>query len=108
MKYIRTTRKLINNLILFICISGFVQAELINVEFKTIQLSYIQTDRAAGILKALGYAVIDYSAEQGPNSTELLFQPNGPFNNTLINGYVQESTYENLFEKGETLNIGTI
>ena len=76
MKYIRTTRKLINNLILLICISGFGQAELINVEFKTIQLSYIQTDRAAGILKALGYAVIDFSAEVGPNSNEKIFAPN--------------------------------
>ena len=79
MKSILTTRQCINNLILALCISAIGQAELINVEYKTIQLSYIQTDRAAGILKALGYAVIDYSVEQGPNSTELLFQPNGPF-----------------------------
>lgn len=63
------------------------QAELIHVEYKTIQLSYIQTDRASGILKALGYAVIDFSVEQGPNPNELLFQPNGPFNNTLMNGF---------------------
>ncbi len=62
-------------------------AELIYVEYKTIQLSYIQTDRASGILKALGYAVIDFSVEQGPNPYELLFQPNGPFNNTLMNGF---------------------
>ena len=96
MKSILTIKKYINSLILFSCISGNVFSQLINVDYKTIQLSYIQTDRAAGILKALGYAVIDYSSEQGPNSTELLFQPNGPFNNTLINGYVQESTYQNL------------
>ena len=96
MKSILIIKKYINSLILFACISGAVFPQLINVDYKTIQLSYIQTDRAAGILKALGYAVIDYSSEQGPNSTELLFQPNGPFNNTMINGYVQESTYQNL------------
>ena len=95
MKYIRTTRKLINNLILLICISGFGQAELINVEFKTIQLSYIQTDRAAGILKALGYAVIDFSAEVGPNSTDKIFAPNS-FGDILINGQISPDNLDYL------------
>lgn len=87
MRYLKTLHTQIKNLILVICISGMGIAELIYVEYKTIQLSYIQTDRASGILKALGYAVIDFSVEQGPNPYELLFQPNGPFNNTLMNGF---------------------
>ena len=37
MKYIITTRQYFNNLILAVCISAIGQAELINVEYKTIQ-----------------------------------------------------------------------
>ena len=36
------------------------------------------------------YAVIDFSSEQGPNTYEGIFQPNGPFHNTLVNGYATE------------------
>ena len=95
MKQIIKIRNYIISLVLitFIVVDARSQDydELIHVEFKTIQLSYIQTDRAAGILKALGYAVIDYSVEQGPNPYEMIFQPNGPFHNTLINGFATNS-----------------
>ena len=94
MKRIIKIKSYIQNLILSISICSIGYGELINVEYKTLQLSYIQTDRAAGILKALGYAVIDFSVEQGPNPYELLFQPNGPFNNSLLSGYA--TSYDDL------------
>ena len=40
-----------------------------------IQLSYIEADRAAGILKALGYAVVDYVSEEGINPKEVILEP---------------------------------
>ena len=81
-------------IILTVFILAFGRSELINVEYKTIQLSYIETDRAAGVLKALGYAVIDFSSVDGPNPYEKTYQPNGPFNATLVNGYA--TSYDNL------------
>jgi Flp pilus assembly secretin CpaC len=94
MKRLIKIKSYIQNLILSISVCSIGYGELINVEYKTLQLSYIQTDRAAGILKALGYAVIDFSVEQGPNPYELLFQPNGPFNNSLLSGYA--TSYDDL------------
>ncbi len=42
---------------------------------RSMQLSYIQTDRALAILKALGYAVIEFSAQRGESVYDTLFTP---------------------------------
>tara|TARA_Y100000590_G_scaffold423658_1_gene529761 strand:+ start:2482 stop:4521 length:2040 start_codon:yes stop_codon:yes gene_type:complete len=67
--------------------AGFLTSQqLSDVAFKTIQLSYIQTDRAVGILKSLGYSVIDFSVASGPNPNELIFEPQGEFAASLYKG----------------------
>ena len=49
-------------LVLSILFVPFLRSQ--EVDFKTIQLSYISNDRAAGILKSLGYAVIDFEVSK--------------------------------------------
>ncbi|SVD25676.1 uncharacterized protein METZ01_LOCUS378530, partial [marine metagenome] len=75
-------------LILF-CILNTIAAS-VNVNYKTIQLSYIQTDRAAAVLKSLGFSVVDYTTEQGPTPYESIFTPEGNFDNNLINGSLDD------------------
>ena len=55
MKNSRASSIMKKNLILF-CILNTIAAS-VNVNYKTIQLSYIQTDRAAAVLKSLGFNV---------------------------------------------------
>lgn len=45
------------------------------IQYEMVQLSYIEADRAAGVLKALGYAVVDYNAVQGVNPKEVILEP---------------------------------
>ena len=42
-------------------LTSLIFAQNVNVEFEMVQLSHIGSDRAAGILKALGYSVTDLS-----------------------------------------------
>ena len=73
-----------------------VFAEDIRVKYKTLQLSYITTDRVGGILKSLGYAVIDFEKSAGVNPNEIILTPSGDFANVLINGMVNEDDYDAL------------
>ena len=61
------------------------------VDFKTIQLSYISNDRAAGILKSLGYAVIDFEVSNGPNPNEFIYKPSGNIEDAMFNGDVKNA-----------------
>ena len=45
------------------------------IQYEMVQLSYIEVDRAAGVLKALGYAVVDYNAIAGVNPKEVILEP---------------------------------
>ena len=75
--------------IIFLSMCSFLRMsgqELGDVAYKTIQLSFIQTDRAVGILKSLGYSVIDFSVNNGPNPNELIFEPQGQFSESLYKG----------------------
>lgn len=74
---------------LLLC-TGFLFGQ-VSVEYKTVQLSYIPSDRAAGILKSLGYNVIDFSATAGPNPNELIFEPAGPAAAVLSKGEAESS-----------------
>ena len=76
-------------LILF-CILN-TSAAVVNVNYKTIQLSYIQTDRAAAVLKSLGFNVVEYTTDQGPNPFESIFTPEGNFDNNLKNGTLEDA-----------------
>ena len=49
-----------------------------DIATRAIQLSYVQTDRAIAVLKALGFSVIEYSSAKGESSWDTLFTPNGP------------------------------
>lgn len=61
----------------------------VDVEFKTIQLSYIPADRAAGVLKSIGYNLIDFTTTSGPNPNELIFEPAGPSATLFYKGEVE-------------------
>jgi len=69
------------------CLAGSLTGQqLTEVAFETIQLSYIETDRAAGILRALGYNVISFEAVEGTNPNELSIFPSQDSPATLLNG----------------------
>ena len=73
----------------FILVLSFVFIPFLSsqdVDFKTIQLSYISNDRAAGILKSLGYAVIDFEVTNGPNPNEYIYKPSGNIEDAMFNG----------------------
>jgi len=53
----------------------FAQGAGVSLKYEMVQLSYIEADRAAGILKALGYAVIDYNSQPGVNPKEVILEP---------------------------------
>ncbi len=44
-------------------------------EIEVIQLSYVQSDRVLGLLKALGYTTIEYTSERTEGSYEHIFTP---------------------------------
>ena len=44
-----------------------------DLDFKTYRLSYMQSDRVIALLKALGYATVEFSAEQGELRTENIY-----------------------------------
>ena len=50
------------NRIIFVIVifTSILFGQNIKVKYKTLQLSYMTTDRAGGILKSLGYAVVDF------------------------------------------------
>ena len=56
---------------------GFSQQ--VKIEYETIQLSHIESDRAAGVLKALGYTVVEFDASKGSNPRELILEPDGKY-----------------------------
>ena len=62
-----------------ILITSFIFAQNVNVEFEMVQLSHIGSDRAAGILKALGYSVTDYKSRKGTNKNELVLSPSSQY-----------------------------
>ena len=77
-----------------ILVLSFLFAPLLwsqEVDFKTIQLSYISNDRAAGILKSLGYAVIDFEVSNGPNPNEFIYKPSGNIEDAMFNGDVKNA-----------------
>ena len=53
-------------------LTSFVFAQDIRVKYKTLQLSYMTTDRVGGILKSLGYAVVDFEKSPGVNPNDCL------------------------------------
>jgi len=55
-----------------------------DLDFTVLKLSYIQTDRALGILKSLGYSVIEFDGRNGETAGEKIFTPRN-INNTLKN-----------------------
>jgi general secretion pathway protein D len=75
-------------LFLLVLIRPALSQNDVEVEFKIIQLSYIQTDRLAGILKAIGYSVIEFEADRGVNPNELVLSPVGNFNESIYQGYL--------------------
>lgn len=46
-----------------------------DLEFELLKLSYIQTDRALGILKSIGYTVIEFDSRKGETTQEKYFTP---------------------------------
>ncbi|MEE8437141.1 MAG: hypothetical protein V3S22_02260 [Candidatus Neomarinimicrobiota bacterium] len=52
-----------------------------DLDFTVLKLSYIQTDRALGILKALGYSVIEFDGKKGETPFEKIFTPKYTNNN---------------------------
>ena len=81
---------------ILLLIFGFIQGQqsssssgnvtvLRDLEFEQIKLSYIQTDRALGVLKTLGYAVVEFRAGKGEVSGENNFTPVFSNKNTNLN-----------------------
>ena len=60
-------------------LTSLIFAQNVNVEFEMVQLSHIGSDRAAGILKALGYSVTDYKSRKGTNKNELVLSPSSQY-----------------------------
>ena len=44
-----------------------------DLDFQTYRLSYMQSDRVIALLKALGYATVEFSASQGELKTENIY-----------------------------------
>ena len=44
-----------------------------DLDFQTYRLSYMQSDRVIALLKALGYATVEFSASQGEMKTENIY-----------------------------------
>ena len=76
--------------------TSIIFAQDIRVKYKTLQLSYMTTDRVGGILKSLGYAVVDFEKSPGVNPNEGVLTPIGDFADVLINGMVSEDDYDAL------------
>lgn len=55
--------------------SGKGSLTLRDLDFTVLKLSYIQTDRALGILKSLGYSVIEFDGKRGETPFEKIFTP---------------------------------
>ena len=68
---------MMNNMykVIIVLLTSLIFAQNVNVEFEMVQLSHIGSDRAAGILKALGYSVTDYKSRKGTNKNELVLSP---------------------------------
>tara|TARA_X000000950_G_scaffold212277_1_gene255423 strand:- start:43176 stop:45203 length:2028 start_codon:yes stop_codon:yes gene_type:complete len=60
-------------------LTSLIFAQNVNVELEMVQLSHIGSDRAAGILKALGYSVTDYKSRKGTNKNELVLSPSSQY-----------------------------
>ena len=60
-------------------LTSLIFAQNVNVEFEMVQLSHIGSDRAAGILKALGYSVTDYKSRKGTNKNELVLSSSSQY-----------------------------
>ena len=86
------------NRIIFVIVlfTSILFGQNIKVKYKTLQLSYMTTDRAGGILKSLGYAVVDFEKRDGVNPNEIILKPTGDFANVMINGIVNEENYDAL------------
>ena len=76
--------------------TSLVFAQDIRLKYKTLQLSYMTTDRVGGVLKSLGYAVVDFEKRPGVNPNESILTPVGDFADILINGTVSEDNYDAL------------
>ena len=76
--------------------TSLVFAQDIRLKYKTLQLSYMTTDRVGGVLKSLGYAVVDFEKSPGVNPNESILTPVGDFADILINGTVSEDNYDAL------------
>ena len=86
------------NRIIFVIVlfTSILFGQNIKVKYKTLQLSYMTTDRAGGILKSLGYAVVDFEKRDGVNPNEIILKPTGDFANVMINGIVNKDNYDAL------------
>lgn len=49
--------------------------ELGELDLQVIQLSFTQIDRALGLLKALGYSVIEFTKEEGDSVYDVIYKP---------------------------------
>ena len=65
--------------VIIVLLTSLIFAQNVNVEFEMVQLSHIGSDRAAGILKALGYSVTDYKSRKGTNKNELVLSPSSQY-----------------------------
>ena len=60
-----------------------------DVAYKTIQLSYIETEKVAGILRAMGYVVIDFETMEGTNTNDPMILPSETSMGLLFKGSAQ-------------------
>ena len=65
--------------IIYLLSFSLLISQNVPVEFEMVQLSHIGADRAAGILKALGYSVTDYKSKKGTNRNELILTPSSKY-----------------------------
>ena len=65
--------------------AGGKMTSLRDLDFEVIKLSYIETDRALGILKTMGYSVVEFKAGKGEIAGENNFTPQFSNKNMDIN-----------------------
>ncbi|MBF88993.1 MAG: hypothetical protein CMG75_04895 [Candidatus Marinimicrobia bacterium] len=62
-----------------------------DVAYKTIQLSYIEAEKVAGILRSMGYVVIDFETMEGTNENDPMIIPSEMSAGLLSKGSAQNS-----------------
>jgi len=66
----------LKNLILFLFFPILLMSQSMkNLEYQVLKLSYVEVDRALGILKSMGYTVVEFKASKGELAGEYSFEP---------------------------------